>query len=268
MSDRGAQSLQQQPTPRQAPPRRIDAARLHYRVLNEKVRAAVREGAQHIELVNVNGHRYIAAGIQASVRIDVYGVPGNDLAAFMDGADVVVHNNAQDGVGNTMNAGRVVVHGDAGDVIGYGMRGGKVFVRGDVGYRVGIHMKEDPTQRPLLVVGGTAADFLSEYQAGGVVIVLGLTDSARRGTVVGDYCGTGMHGGVLYLRGAVDEFHIASRFVAMTQVDDERLQAILPALREFCELFDFELDEVLRERFWEVRPFSHKPFASNYAANP
>ena len=60
---------------------------------------------------------------------------------FMDGPTLEVFGNAQDGVGNTMNAGTVIVHGDAGDVLGYGMRGGKVFIKGDVGYRVGIHMK-------------------------------------------------------------------------------------------------------------------------------
>ncbi len=247
---------------------RIDAAGIHYKQLNEMIRAAIARGAKHIELFNVNGQRYIGDGLQAKVLIEIHGVPGNDLAAFMDGAEIIVHNNAQDAVGNTMNAGRVVVHGDAGDVIGYGMRGGKIFIRGDVGYRVGIHMKEDPNQRPLLVVGGTAADFLGEYQAGGTLIVLGLTDTARRGTVVGDYCGTGMHGGVMYLRGKVDPLHIATKFVAMNEATDEQMQAILPALREFCELFDYDLDEVLREKFWLVRPFSHKPFASNYTPNP
>ncbi len=86
--------------------------------------------------------------------------------------------------------------------------------------------------------------------------------------MVGDYCGTGMHGGVLYLRGDVDHFHIAKRFVAITEANEDELAAIMPALREFCELFDYDLDAVLDERFWVVRPFSHKPFASNYAPNP
>ncbi len=246
----------------------IDAGGIYYKDLNEMIRDAIRKGARHIKLVNVNGQRYIADGIQEKVLIEIYGVPGNDLAAFNDGAEVIVHDNAQDAVANTMNAGRVVVHGDAGDVIGYGMRGGKVFIRGDAGYRVGIHMKENAQQKPVLVIGGTAADFLGEYQAGGTLIVLGLSDTARRGTVVGDYTGTGMHGGVMYLRGAVDPFHIATRFVAMTEATDEDMAAIEPILREFCELFDYDLDHVLAERFWKVRPFSHKPFASNYAPNP
>ena len=53
---------------------------------------------------------------------------------FMDGPTVEVFGNAQDGVGNTMNA--------AGHRarrrrrrLGYGMRGGRVFIKGDAGYR-------------------------------------------------------------------------------------------------------------------------------------
>ena len=59
----------------------------------------------------------------------VNGVPGNDLATFMDGPTVIVNDNAQDGIGNTMNRGLVVVNGDAGDVLGYGMRGGRLYVK-------------------------------------------------------------------------------------------------------------------------------------------
>jgi len=36
---------------------------------------------------------------------------------------IIVHGNAEDAVGNTMNSGKMVVHGMAGDVIGYSMRG-------------------------------------------------------------------------------------------------------------------------------------------------
>ena len=245
---------------------RIDASGIYYRELNNMIRAAVREGATAIELLNINGQRYIGDGIQAKCRIDIFGVPGNDLAAFMDGADVHVHNNAQDAVGNTLNSGRIVIDGDAGDVVGYGMRGGSILVRGDVGYRVGIHMKEQPNRKPLLVVGGTAADFLVEYMAGGTLIVLGL--NGRRPTTVGDYCGTGMHGGTLYLHGEIDPTHIATKFVARRPADEADMKAITPALREFCELFDHDFDALIAAPFFVVRPSSHKPFASNYAANP
>ncbi len=75
-------------------------------------------------------------------HIDMYGTPGNDLGAFMNGPKVTVYGNAQDGCGNTMNEGEIVIHGHAGDVTGHSMRGGRIFVKDYVGYRVGIHMKE------------------------------------------------------------------------------------------------------------------------------
>src|SRR5512143_2254005 len=137
----------------------IDAKGVYYRELNEKVRAAVLAGDADITINNVNGQRYIGDGIKASATITVNGVPGNDLAAFMDGPTLIVNGNAQDGVANTMNEGKIVISGHAGDVLGYGMRGGKLFIKGDVGYRVGIHMKGFKDKLPVIVAGGTAGDF-------------------------------------------------------------------------------------------------------------
>ena len=77
----------------------------------------------------------------------------------MKGPRIVVHGNAQDCCGNTMDHGQIVIHGRAGDITGYSMRGGKIFIRDDVGYRAGIHMKEYGSKRPCLVVGGTAVSY-------------------------------------------------------------------------------------------------------------
>src|SRR4030065_498587 len=127
----------------------IDAASTHYRDLNEEINRVVNEGVKHIIIRNVMGQRFIGAGLQGNdIRIDIHGVAGNDLAVFMDGPTIEVFDNAQDGVGNTMNAGRIYIHGHAGDVCGYGMRGGKLYVRGEVdnrrvGKEVGIEKPDD-----------------------------------------------------------------------------------------------------------------------------
>lgn len=101
----------------------IDAKNLHYRDLNDQIHQSLGHGAKEILLRNVNGQRYIGNGIRGNLKISIEGVPGNDLAAFMDGPSIIVNSNAQDAVGNTMNSGKVVIHGHAGDVLGYGMRG-------------------------------------------------------------------------------------------------------------------------------------------------
>ncbi|RKY65759.1 MAG: hypothetical protein DRQ02_09810 [Candidatus Latescibacterota bacterium] len=45
-------------------------------------------GEQQIVLDNVNGQRYIGCGLKQPVQLVVNGVPGNDLAAFMDGPTI------------------------------------------------------------------------------------------------------------------------------------------------------------------------------------
>jgi glutamate synthase domain-containing protein 3 len=245
---------------------RIDARDLQYRELNQQVREAVAAGEREFELLNVNGQRYIADGVKGDVRFDIRGVPGNDLGAFMDGPSIVVHGNAQDAVGNTMNAGRIVVHGHAGDVLGYGMRGGELFVRGDVGYRVGIHMKAFRDRRPVVVAGGSAGDFLGEYMAGGMVVVLGLVGMLPGQPIIGRWCATGMHGGVIYLRGEVDPALVASQSATIAAVDESDCDRLRPYVEEFCKLFEIDRAAAFEPGFTRIAPVSHRPFGTKYAA--
>ena len=240
----------------------INAKNLHYRDLNEQIHQAIREGARDLLLQNVNGQRYIGDGIRGKIKIHIEGVPGNDLAAFMDGPTIVTHSNAQDAVANTMNAGKVVIHGDAGDVLGYGMRGGKLFIRGDVGYRVGIHMKSFKRHIPIIIIGGTARDFLGEYQAGGVIILLGLERNGK--PLTGDYVGTGMHGGVIYARGEVEPFQLGKEvsISPIDKMDEERLRLYL---KEYCEDFGLSLDDVMRNKFIKLLPTHPRPYGGIYA---
>jgi glutamate synthase domain-containing protein 3 len=240
----------------------ISAKNLHYRDLNEKIRQAVHEGVKNLLVQNVNGQRYIGDGIQGKIKIEIEGVPGNDLAAFMDGPTIVTNSNAQDAVANTMNAGKVVIHGNAGDVLGYGMRGGKLFVRGNVGYRVGIHMKSFKKHIPIIIIGGTARDFLGEYQAGGVIILLGLKRDGM--PMAGNYIGTGMHGGVIYIRGNVDPFQLGKE-VSISPIDERDLERLKIHLREYSEDFGLSLDEVMNGQFIKLLPTHLRPYGKIYA---
>jgi len=241
---------------------RIDARGVHYRDLNRMVKEAAAAGERDFVLDNVNGQRYIGTGLDAAVNIEINGVPGNDLAAFMNGPRIRVFANGQDGIGNTMNAGTVEVHGMAGDVLGYGMRGGKVFIRGDVGYRVGIHMKEYRKQVPVLVAGGCAADFFGEYMAGGIMVLLGL-DRENGRPVAGDYLGTGMHGGVIYVRGEVDPARIG-REVAALNLDDGDEKVLGSIIAEFCQAFGLDAEAVGRGPFVKLKAVSSRPYGQMY----
>jgi len=245
----------------------IDAQGVYYKDLNAQIRTAVADGAEAIELMNVNGQYFIGDGINRPVTITVNGVPGNDLGAFMNGATIIVRDNGQDNIGNTMNAGKVVVHGHAGDVLGYGMRGGKLHVLRDVGYRVGIHMKSYQDNKPVLVVGGKAGDFFGEYMAGGVLVLLGMFSDTPEKPMHGYSFGTGMHGGTIYVRGGVDESKL-SREVGVFELDAEDEAALRGHLENYCADFGLKVDELLKEKFVKVLPKSKRPYGNLYCQMP
>ena len=147
----------------------LDVTGLEFNVLNEKLR----ESDSTVVLKGCLGQRFIASGMKDK-KITIEGIPGNALGAYLNGASVTVNGNAQDAVGDTMNDGEIIVHGNIGDAAGYAMRGGKIFIKGNAGYRAGIHMKEYKDKVPLMIIGGSAGSFLGEYQAGGIIVVLGL----------------------------------------------------------------------------------------------
>ncbi len=241
----------------------IDAQHLYYRDLNAQLRQAVADGVERIELRNVFGQRYLGTDLHRPVEMHIYGTPGNDLAAFMDGPRLVVYGNAQDGCGNTMNGGEVIIHGRAGDVTGHSMRGGKIFVRDDVGYRVGIHMKEYQEQRPAIVIGGTAQHFLGEYMAGGVLLVLGLT--LRPGERhIASFIGTGMHGGIIYVRGDLDA-HQLGKEVGVVPLSDADRALIQELVGEYARHFGRDSQAILSRPFIKLVPLSRRPYGRLYA---
>jgi glutamate synthase domain-containing protein 3 len=240
----------------------IDAEGMHYRVLNEKINKSIEGGCREICLEGVCGHRYIGAGLKDSdVKITVNGLPGNDLGVFMDGPEIIVNDNVQDGAGNTLNSGRIIIHGNAGDILGHSMRGGEIFVKGSVGYRVGIHMKEYRDFYPVIVIGGRAGKFLGEYMAGGMIILLGMDTG---GEIAGDFLGTGMHGGVIYARGRIDEYHMGKEVRAFSadEYDSVKIQTYV---RRFCGYFSFTPDDIMKEGFFKILPITHRPYGKLYS---
>lgn len=241
----------------------IDCARIYYKTLNQQIREEIERGANEIVLEGVRGQRYIGTGLAyPDVTVVVNGVPGNDLAAFMDGPTLIVNDGAQDGVANTMNSGLVVVHGHAGDVLGYGMRGGAVYVQGDVGYRVGIHMKAFGDSVPLIVIGGRARDFLGEYMAGGEILLLGLHD--LRKPAVGSYLGTGMHGGVMYVRSPINR-HQLGKEVQIEELASSDYERIRTIANDYCRYMEINPDDIVSLPFLKIRPHTFRPYGRMYA---
>lgn len=238
----------------------IQAGNKHFQILNEEVRSSA---DTDIVIENCNGQRYIASGMSGR-NITIHGTPGNALGCYLDGSRITVYGNAQDATGDTMNEGEIVIHGSSGDATGYAMRGGKIFVEKNIGYRAGIHMKAYQQKIPVLVVGGIAGSFLGEYQAGGVIIVLGLDSSDK--TIVGRFCGTGMHGGKMYLR--CDELpDDLPKQVIGEKATAEDLAAIEEYLKEFCKEFDKDYEKILDHTFYVLTPNTKNPYKQLYTHN-
>lgn len=162
-----------------------------------------------------------------------------------------------------MNEGRIIVYGNAGDALGYAMRGGCIYVRGDAGYRTGIHMKQYMDKKPVIVVGGRTGSFLGEYLAGGLIIVLGI---GSRESPVGDFTGTGMHGGKMYIRTDKELANLPPQVVAGTATKED-MDEIMPYLTEFCSVFNYNIEEIANDRFYILRPNAKNPYKQLYTAN-
>lgn len=237
----------------------IDAKDLGYKELNEMIHL----GEENITLNNCNGQRFIATGMKDK-NIDIKGVPGNALGAFLNGAKITVWANAQDAVADTMNEGEIIIHGSIGDTAGYAMRGGKLFVRDNAGYRTGIHMKAYKDKKPVVVIGGKAGSFLGEYQAGGTIIVLGLNPSNR--PIVGDFPCTGMHGGKMLFRSNCNDVIFPDQ-VSIKKASLEDMIEFKEDIQHYCELFNQNFDEIFNSDFTIVVPNTKNPYKQLYVEN-
>ena len=237
----------------------LDAKNVEYTELND----AVRRCGGECRIINCLGQRFIGAGLTGT-QIMIDGIPGNALGAYLNGGKIIVHGNAQDAVGDTMNEGKIVIHGNIGDAAGYAMRGGRIFVRGNAGYRAGIHMKQYKDKVPVLVIGGRTGSFLGEYQAGGVIVVLGLHADGKK--IVHNFPCTGMHGGKLFLRGKCDDIEFPSQVTARPAGSAD-LAEIQEYVAEFCKEFDCSSQEIMNSPFTVVTPDSKNPYKQMYVAN-
>jgi glutamate synthase domain-containing protein 3 len=250
---------------------KINTRGVHYKDLNREIRTLAEGGARKFELQKVYGQRYIGTNLwgteREKIKIRVYGTPGSDLGAFMDGPEIEVFGNAQDATGNTMNCGKIIIHGSAGDVLGYGMRGGEIYVRGNVGYRVGIHMKEYKDKVPTVVIGGTIQDFFGEYMAGGRIIVLNKFFEGNPPLRLSYFIGTGMHGGNIFIRGDIEARQIGAE-VGMEEPTDAEWKVIEKYVGNYCKAFGLEARQaklLRREKFKRLFAKSSRPYGRLYA---
>ncbi|MDP4120478.1 MAG: glutamate synthase [Bacillota bacterium] len=236
----------------------INAENLHFRDLNDKIKAC----SGDIVISNCFGQRFIASG-RSGINLTINGTPGNALGAYLDGSNITVNGNAQDAVGDTMNDGTIIINGNVGDALGYGMRGGKIYVKGNSGYRTGIHMKEYKEKKPVIIIGGGVGSFLAEYLAGGMIIVLGLNEGKP---AAGDFLGTGMHGGKVFIRADKLPDTLPKQVIAAVATDEDKNE-MAGNLKEYCTIFNLDFDSLIKDKFFILKPNAKNPYKTLYTHN-
>ena len=204
------------------------------------------------------GQRFIGCGfgpLAQPVRVEVYGSSGDYLASGLDGAEMVVHNDAQDQVGQILKSGTVVIHGSVGQTLLYGAKGGEIYILGNAAGRPLINA----VGRPRVVINGTALDYLAEsfmagdpLDGGGFCILNGIGFDVDGNVVDLDtpYPGGNLFslasGGAIYVRDPYrrldDEQLNGGRY---TDLGADDWNTILPVLLENERLFGIPVDRLL-----------------------
>ena len=238
----------------------FQAGTVYYQQLNDSIRDCT---DSEITVENLLGQRYLGCG-SSGKTFKLYGTPGNGLGQYLNGSSIEVFGNAQDATGDTMNEGEIIIHGSCGDAAGYGMRGGRILIEGDCGYRGGIHMKSYLDKYPVIVIGGQAGSFLGEYQAGGLIVVLGKGAGGK--VPVSYFCGTGMHGGKIFLRTDFEPEGLPPQVICREATAEDK-QQILGYVQDFCVYFGGEPQQLLAPKFYVLLPNTKNPYKQLYVNN-
>ncbi len=237
---------------------KVSAQTMYFKDLN----AIIKSTPEDVFIDDCYGQRFIGSGLEGKT-VTINGTPGNALGAYLDGATIVINGNVQDAIGDTMNDGKIIINGDAGDALGYAMRGGSIFVKGNAGYRTGIHMKEYKEKKPAIIVGGKVGSFLGEYLAGGLIVVLGLGCDS---TPVGNFTGTGMHGGKIFVRTDNELTNLPEQVMSEPATTDD-LKEIDAYINEFARHFNMNADELKSGTFYCLTPNAKNPYKRLYTPN-
>jgi len=100
--------------------------------------------------------------------------------------------------------------------------------------------------------------------AGGVLILLNLDGKKDDRPMVGDYLGTGMHGGIIFIRGDVDK-KLCGAEVGITDLDNEDNKFLKEYLEDYCKDFNLKTEDIMRVGFKKLIPASLRPYGNLYA---
>ena len=153
----------------------------------------------------------------------------------LPGTEIVVDESTSADVGWLNAGGLITVKGDAGDTAGHCSSGGKIYIGGRAGTRSGSLMKHDPLyEEPELWILKNVGSFSFEFMGGGKAVVCGW-DSEEFDSVLGERPCVGMVGGVVYVRGPIDQL---PPDVRPHELDDKDIEFLKGGMGAFLSAVD------------------------------
>ncbi|WP_173443120.1 FAD-dependent oxidoreductase [Selenomonas ruminantium] len=197
------------------------------------IEEAVRQGETEFEVAasgqhDIGGPLWHPEGKTLHFHITNAGQRAGSMC--LPGTEIVVEGATSADVGWLNAGGIITVKGDAGDTAGHCSSGGKIFIGGRSGTRTGSLMKHDPLyEEPELWILKNTGSFSFEFMGGGRAVVCGY-DSAEFSSVLGERACVGMVGGVVYVRGNVDDFPADIKCLPL---DDEDIAFLQGGMDDF-----------------------------------
>ena len=243
-----------------------NGVRVESRILEERIQAAVRQGARRLE-IDAMGQHGLGGRLWISkdepISVTITGSPGQRIGSKgFPGTTIQVMGPASDDVA-WLNAGaEVIVNGNASNGACNAMAQGKVFIAGNIGSRGMTMTKTNPRfDPPELWVLGSVGDYFAEFMAGGTAVVCG-HEAQNAKNVLGYRPCVGMVGGRIFVRGPIDGFSQADS--QMEPIDDATWAWLTENIEQFLKKIKRSrlLKRLTRREEWQLirakTPFEKK----------
>jgi len=243
-----------------------NGVRVESRILEERIQAAVRQGARRLE-IDAMGQHGLGGRLWISkdepISVTITGSPGQRIGSKgFPGTTIQVMGPASDDVA-WLNAGaEVIVNGNASNGVCNAMAQGKVFIAGNIGSRGMTMTKTNPRfDPPELWVLGSVGDYFAEFMAGGTAVVCG-HEAQNAKNVLGYRPCVGMVGGRIFVRGPIDGFSQADS--QMEPIDDATWAWLTENIEQFLKKIKRSrlLKRLTRREEWQLirakTPFEKK----------
>ena len=99
--------------------------------------------------------------------------------------------------------------------------------------------------------------------AGGILILLGM-NLGQGEPHKAKFVGTGMHGGVIYLRGSIENYQLGKE-VGVAQPEETDWQILRQHIGEFAARFGYNTEDILNYNFIKLFPRWLRPYGRLYA---